>query len=167
MYPGFAFIYPSKVTSTVFQNYGSCGQEWPTNSEGLQWKTVRGSFTWGNRRSKCAYLLFISVFRAPAMGWCCDSLPKLRICSSFFEEQDLQCHHHYPTGTYNQKTHTLKKGANLQALCIGALLSSPQQGIRTRFPDTELEWSDDYKNTRYEFQKAQANSFCLFISRFI
>ena len=128
---------------------------------------LRGFFTWGNKTPKCAYLLFISIVRTPAMGWCCDGLPKLKICSRFLEERGLQCRHHYPTGRRNQKTRTLKKGARLQALYIGALLSSPQQSSRTRSPDTELERSDDYKDTRYEFQKVQANSLCLFISRFI
>lgn len=85
----------------------------------------------------------------------------------FFEELGLQCHLHHPTGRQNQRTPTLEKAASLQAQCIRALLSNPQQGSRTRFPDTELECSDDYRNTRYEFEKVQANSLCLFISRSI
>lgn len=168
VYPGFDFICPSMVTSTVFCNCGSCGQERPTSSEGLQWRTVRGFFIWGNKRPKCAYLLFLSIVRAPAMGWCCDSLPKPRICSRFWGTRGLQCHHHhYPTGTTQRENTYSKEGASLQALYIRALLSSPQQGSRTRFPDRELEQSDDYKNTRYEFQKVETNSFCLFILRFI
>jgi len=36
VYLGFALVYLSMVICRVFQNCGSCGQEWLTNSEGLQ-----------------------------------------------------------------------------------------------------------------------------------
>lgn len=83
-----------------------------------------------------------------------------------FEEWGLQCHPHHSTG-HNQRTSNLEKGASLQAWYIRTFLSSSQQDSRTKFPHTELEHSDDNRNTRYKFQKVQANSFCLFISRFI
>lgn len=124
---------------------------------------VRGFFTWGYKRPKWAYRLFISIVTAPGMGWCCDSLPswsapffwRIGVCSVITPLEDTT------RNTYS------KEGSKVYELPIRTLLSSPQQGSRTRVPDTELEWSDDYKNTRYEFQKVQANSFCLFTSRFI
>lgn len=65
-------------------NYVSCDWEWPTNSECLQWWTIKGFFTLGNKRLKFACFAFISILKAPAMESCCGTLPKVGVRSIFF-----------------------------------------------------------------------------------
>lgn len=119
---------------------------------------------------KDSNLLVLHLYQLSKLQqWCGAAAAYLRweFAPFIFEERGLQCHHHHSTGRHNQRTSNREKGASLQAWYMRTLLSSPQQGSRTRFLHTKLEHSDDYRNMRYEFQKVQVNSFCLFISRFI
>lgn len=167
VYPGLCFHLSLMVISTVFHNYGSCSKNGPQipricNEE----LTVRVCFRFGVFLHEGIKDPNVCLSSAPlncqsssnwVMLWQFTWAENLLWCFWGTGLAELSPLLHWKTQTENRYS---KEGSKLTNG-----MSEPSAGQQNQVPDTELERSDNYNNTRYEFQKVQTNSFCLIYTK--